>query len=88
MDGRMLLETGAGLVLDPHDVPRSAALLQQRIRDETGSPGASVGVGTGNDEVRRDKLARQLEDVLLRTTGCEKRKAAPDGRIAAGRKLG
>jgi len=85
----MLSETGAGLVLDPHDVPRSAALLRQRLRDETWLASARRSASElATTRFDRDKLARQLEEVLLRTTGCEKRTEAPDEEIAAGPKLG
>jgi len=84
----MLSEAGAGLVLDPQDVPRSAALLRQRIRDEGWLASARRSAADlATTRFDRDKLARQLEDVLLRTIGCETGTATPDG-IATGPKLG
>jgi hypothetical protein len=63
----VIRQTGCGLVLDPHDVERSAGQLTAAVRDPAwlGRAG-SAAEWVGRTRFDRNKLAQTLESVLRR----------------------
>lgn len=63
----MLEETGAGLVLDPHDLSKASDLLVQRLGDGAWLERAGKeAYRLATERFARDKLAKELEGVLER----------------------
>lgn len=61
----MIRKTGAGLVLDPTDIDKSAKILLEAIRDKAWMGKAGLAAKRlANDEFSRDMLAKRLEAVL------------------------
>jgi glycosyltransferase involved in cell wall biosynthesis len=63
----LLAESGAGLVLDVHDVEAAARLLVQKVQDQAWLQRAGLAARSlAEQRFSRDELARKLEGVLLR----------------------
>jgi len=61
----IIRRTGAGLVLDPVDIDKSAELLLQAIKNKDGLVKAGLAARKlAREEFSRDKLAQRLKDVL------------------------
>ncbi len=61
----LIRKTGAGLVLDPTDLDKSANILLQAIKDKVWMEKAGLAAKRlANDEFSRDMLAKRLEAVL------------------------
>lgn len=61
----LLRKTGAGLVLDPTDISKSAKILLEAIKDRAWMEKAGLAAKRlANDEFSRDMLAKRLEAVL------------------------
>ena len=62
----MLEESGAGLVLDPHDIDSATGLLVEKVRDEKWLNNAGrAAEKLARERFDRNKLAKKLEAVLF-----------------------
>jgi glycosyltransferase involved in cell wall biosynthesis len=63
----VLIETGAGLVLDPHDIEGAADVLVAAIRDPSWLTAAGAAARrAGRERFDRDTLALELDRLLRR----------------------
>ena len=63
----IIRRTGAGLVLDPVDIDKSAELLLQAIKNKDGLEKAGRAARKlAREEFSRDELAKRLENILQR----------------------
>lgn len=70
---RLLTETGAGVVLDPHDVVKAAHSLLGVIRDKNWLRSAGHAAHSlAAEQFSRDRLALKLEEVLIQATSSRK----------------
>lgn len=66
---RLLAETGAGVILDPHDVVKAAHSLLDVIRDKHWLRSAgNAAHSLAAEQFSRDRLALRLEEVLIQAT--------------------
>ena len=62
----LLKDSGAGLVLDPHDIEDAAQKLLEKVQDQTWLESAGKNARQlAEAQFSRDELAKQLEGVLL-----------------------
>lgn len=64
----ILKETGAGIVLDPHDILYSAKLISDKVRNKVWLDSAGLAARKlATDKFDRDRLTKELEQVLEKT---------------------